>query len=53
MDLPLKEYLEAIFIILTQALALVYLVLFFIDEKKKSATKADFKKKNPLDRGSI
>ena len=53
MDLPLKEYLEGIFIILTQALTLVYFVLFFIGEKKKSAVKADFKKKNPLDRGSI
>ena len=53
MDLPFKEYLEAIFIILSQALILVYLVLFFIGEKKKSADKADFIKKNPLDRGSI
>lgn len=53
MDLPLKEYLEGIFVILTQALTLVYFVLFFVGEKKKSAAKADFKKKNPLDRGSI
>ena len=53
MDLTLKEYLEAIFIILTQVLSLVYFVLFFIGEKKKSAAKADFIKKNPLDRGSV
>ena len=53
MDLPVKEYLEGVFIILTQVLTLVCFVLFFIGEKKKSATKADFKKKNPLDRGSI
>jgi hypothetical protein len=53
MDLPFKEYMEGVFIILTQVLTLVYFVLFFIGEKKKSATKADFKKKNPLDRGSI
>ena len=53
MDLPLKEYLEGIFIILTQILTLVYFVLFFVGEKKKSAANADFIKKNPLDRGSI
>ena len=53
MELPFKEYLEGIFIILTQVLTLVYFVLFFIGEKKKSAAKADFIKKNPLDRGSI
>lgn len=53
MDLPLKEYLEGILIILTQVLSLVYFILFFVGEKKKSAAKADFKKKNPLDRGSV
>jgi len=53
MDLPFSEYLEGILIILTQALMLVYFVLIFVSKKKKSTAKADFKKKNPLDRGSI